>query len=59
MPNLDEVTFYDDEVDQWAAQREFELRITRYERAKGGVMVPILQVTESLKRMHEAIVGIS
>lgn len=37
MSNLNEVHQYNDDVDQWAARREFELRAQRYDRARRGV----------------------
>lgn len=36
--NLNEVHQYNDDVDQWAARREFELRAQGYDRARRGVL---------------------
>ena len=58
MCNLNEVTYYDDPVDQWAAQLEFELRDRKYAfYREGGLIGAMNRVTQSLKKFERAFVG--
>lgn len=58
MGNLDEVWHYDDPVDRWAADREYELRRERYEAwLAGGVAGAISRVTAAFWAMSAALAG--
>ena len=56
--NLNEVWYYDDEVDRWAAQREFDLREERYQHAREGLLGPVLRATRSFRDLADVLGGL-
>lgn len=60
MANLNEIDMPEegDSATYWAAWREFELRYTRYERAKKGVVHFMTSMTQAARRFTEAIQGL-
>lgn len=56
--NLNELWIYEDEIDMWAAQREFEMRERSYELARGGVITAINKAVLSFNAIREALVGL-
>jgi hypothetical protein len=59
--NLSEVIGWSpdaDEAEVWAAIREWELRTTRYERAKLGLAGAIAKMIPAVRSVTEALVGL-
>lgn len=58
--NLNEITRYEDPVDQWAAEREFELRDKRYDFYRQGGLVGMMErCVESFKGFERAMIGVN
>ena len=58
MCNLNEVEFYDDEIDRWAASREFELRSSSYEFARDGLRGALERALRGFERLRESLIGL-
>lgn len=55
--NLNEVSSYEDAVDQWAAECEFELRREAYMRYCEGMLGAVRKATNAMQAMRVAIGG--
>lgn len=58
MTNLSEIQYYEDEIDRWAAAREFELRQRRYEIARKGVIEIFANTAKAARQFSEALCGL-
>lgn len=57
--NLNEITFYDDPTDKWAAEFEFKLRKTRYETyLHGGFLGSARRIVEAMEDIRRVLVGV-
>ena len=55
--NLNEVWYYDDPTDRWAAEREYELRIRRWKIAREGVAGIVARASAAFVEFGRAIAG--
>lgn len=56
--SLSEVTYYSDPLDQWAAQREFELRRRAWSRYRFGIVgASIMESQAAMAAMAGAMFG--
>lgn len=55
--NLNEVWYYDDPTDRWAAEREYELRARRWKVAREGLVGILARATDAFAEFGRALAG--